>query len=88
GDETIELSRPSASLRRRLQSGSRPIPPRRDKGEIASLSDVQDDARYFQISPALRDELRGEKQFPAGFPEIRAGSVGEVEGAANSRKKI
>jgi hypothetical protein len=30
--------------------GSRPIPQRRDKGEIASLSGVQDDARYFQIS--------------------------------------
>jgi hypothetical protein len=62
--------------------------PKLAKGEIASLSGAGDDARYFQISPALRDELRGEKQFPAGFPEIRAGSVGEVEGAANSRKKI
>ena len=33
-------------------------------------------------------ELRGEEQFPAGFPGIRAGSVGEVERAGNEGTEV
>ena len=33
-------------------------------------------------------ELRGEEQFPAGFPGIRAGSVGEVERAGDEGAEV
>ena len=33
-------------------------------------------------------ELRGEKQFPARLPGIRAGSVGEVEGAGDEGAEV
>ena len=72
--------------------------------EIASLSCTGGDARYFQISLPVQPgnsggaggergvagerELRGEEQLSPELSRIRAGGVGEVEGARDEGAEV
>ena len=44
--------------------------------------------KFLQRGVAGKCQLRGEEQFPAGFPGVGAGCVGAAQGGPDWRKKV